>query len=51
MAISNTFEVKAHWVSQNSYYLAILRPTGVKLHHVIVHPKVAEKYIRKNLAI
>ena len=42
MAISNTFEVLAQWVSQNSYYSVILQPTGLKLHHVIAYKKVAE---------
>ena len=34
-----TFEVIAYWISQSSYYSVILRPTGVKLHHLIAHPK------------
>ena len=51
MAISNTFEVLAQWVSQNSYYSVILQPTVVKLQHVIVHPKEAEQHIKNNLAI
>ena len=51
MAISNTFEVVAQWVSQNSYYSVILRPIGVKLHNMIAYQKVAEWRIRKNLAI
>ena len=42
LAISNTFEVIAHWVTQSSYYSVILRPTGMKLHHMIAYPKVAE---------
>ena len=42
LAISNTFEVTAHWVSQSSYYSVILWPMGMKLHHVIAYPKVAE---------
>ena len=45
LAVSNTFEVIAHWVSQSSYYSVILRPTGhwgVKLHQAIAYQKVAE---------
>ena len=45
LAISNTSEVIANWVSQSSYYSLILRnlrPTGLKLHHVIAYKKVAE---------
>ena len=51
MAISNTFEVIAHWVTQISYYSVILRPIGVKLHHMIAYPKVAKWHIANNLAI
>ena len=51
LAISNTFEVIAHRVTQSSYYSVILRPTGVKLHHMIAYPKVAEWHITNNWAI
>ena len=42
LAISNSFEVAAHWVSQSSDYSVMLWPTGANFHCVIAYPKVAE---------